>query len=104
MSINRSILVVLIMSFVTIVLRILPFIFFSSKKETPKLIVHLGKVLPSAVMAMLVVYCLKDTSFTNVSGFVPQFVASLVVIVSYLWKRSSLLSIILGTITFMILV
>jgi len=104
MNINKSILIVMTMSIVTIVLRALPFIVFSNKKETPKLIVYLGKVLPPAVMSMLVVYCLKDTSFTSVSGFIPQLIASAVVALSYLWKRNSLISIVLGTAVFMLLI
>jgi len=104
MNIDRSVLVVAIMSIVTIALRVLPFVLFSGKKETPKMIAYLGKVLPSAVMAMLVIYCLKDTSFTAVSGFLPQLVASIVVVLSYLWKKNSLISIVLGTAVFMIMV
>jgi len=104
MNIDRSILVVGIMSIVTIILRFLPFVIFSGKKETPKLISYLGKVLPPAVMSMLVVYCLKDTSFASTAGFVPQLVASAVVVLSYVWKKNSLLSIVLGTAVFMMMV
>jgi len=103
MTINRSIMVIIIMSLVTIILRFLPFIIFS-KKNTPKIISYLGKVLPPAVMAMLVVYCLKDTNFTTISNFLPQLISSVVVILSYLWKKNSLISIIIGTIIFMLMV
>jgi len=104
MNIDRSVLAVVIMSMVTIGLRAFPFILWGRKKETPKLIAYLGKVLPSAVMSMLVIYCLKDTSFTAAAGFLPQLIASAVVILSYLWKKNSLLSIVLGTAVFMIIV
>jgi len=104
MNIDRSVLAVVIMSMVTIGLRALPFILWGRKKETPKLIAYLGKVLPSAVMSMLVIYCLKDTSFTAAAGFLPQLIASAVVVLSYLWKKNSLLSIVLGTAVFMIIV
>lgn len=104
MNIDRSVLVVLIMSLVTIALRILPFVVFGGKKETPKMIAYLGKVLPPAVMAMLVIYCLKDTSFSAVSGFIPQLIAAAVVVLSYLWKKNSLISIVLGTAVFMIII
>jgi len=104
MNIDRSVLVVIIMSLVTIALRAIPFLVFSGKRETPKLISYLGKVLPSAVMAMLVIYCLKNTSFTAVSGFLPQLIASAVVVGSYLWKKNTLISIVLGTVIYMILI
>jgi len=100
----HSILVVGIMSLVTIALRALPFIVFSGKTQTPKLIAYLGKVLPPAVMAMLVIYCLKDTAFTTVAGFIPQLVATAVVVLSYIWKKNSLISIVLGTAAFMIMI
>ena len=55
-------------------------------------------------MAMLVVYCLKDVSFSSVNGFLPELIASAVVAISYLIKRNTLISIILGTLVYMLLV
>jgi len=104
MNVEKSVLAVLIMAMVTIILRFLPFLFFSGKKKTPRLISYLGRVLPSAVMAMLVIYCLKDTSFISVSGFLPQMIAGTVVVFSYLWKKNSLISIVLGTAVFMVMI
>lgn len=92
-----------IMSAVTIALRFLPFILFSGKK-TPKVISYLGKVLPYAMMGMLVVYCLRDISFKSAGGFVPEILASAVVVVSYIIKKNSLISIISGTVSYMLLV
>ena len=94
---------IVIMSAVTIVLRFLPFILFSGKK-TPKVISYLGKVLPYAMMGMLVVYCLRDISFKSAGGFVPEILASAVVVVSYIIKKNSLISIISGTVSYMLLV
>lgn len=94
---------IVIMSAVTIALRFLPFILFSGKK-TPKVIAYLGKVLPYAMMGMLVVYCLRDISFKSAGGFVPEILASAVVVVSYIIKKNSLISIISGTVSYMLLV
>ncbi|MGN0443632.1 MAG: branched-chain amino acid transporter permease [Acutalibacteraceae bacterium] len=94
---------IVIMSSVTIALRFLPFILFSGKK-TPKVISYLGKVLPYAMMGMLVVYCLRDISFNSAGGFVPEILASAVVVVSYMIKKNSLISIISGTVSYMLLV
>lgn len=94
---------IVIMSAVTIVLRFLPFILFSGKK-TPKVIAYLGKVLPYAMMGMLVVYCLRDITFKSAGGFVPEILASAVVVVSYIIKKNSLISIISGTVSYMFLV
>jgi len=89
---------------VTAGLRFLPFLVFSGKRRTPKIIEKLGRVLPYAIMGMLVVYCLKGTSFTSASGFVPPLIACLVVGGLYVWKRNTLLSIIVGTVCYMMLV
>ncbi len=95
---------ILVMSAVTAGLRFLPFVLFSGKAKTPDFIDYLGKVLPYAVMAMLVVYCLKGVSFTGAEGFVPELIACAVVSGSYVLKRNTLISIISGTAVYMVLV
>ena len=89
---------------VTALTRFLPFILLSSSKKTPKIIDKLGKLLPFAIMGMLVVYCLKDISFTSVSGFLPAIIGCIIVAALYVWKRNTLLSIIVGTVSYMLLV
>lgn len=91
------------MSIVTIVLRFLPFVFLKNDKEY-KTLNYLGNVLPCAIMAMLVVYCLKDISFTNVNNYVPTLIACTLVSITYIVSRKTLLSIIFGTAIYMILV
>lgn len=92
-----------IISGVTILLRVLPFVLFSGRR-TPKIIIYLGKVLPYAVMGMLVVYCLKDISFSSIGNFLPALIGVIAVAVSYIIKRNTLLSIIVGTVLYMVLV
>ena len=63
----HSILIVAVVAAVTIALRFLPFFIFGGKKETPEVVLYLGKVLPYAIMGMLVIYCLRgvpEGSFT----------------------------------------
>ena len=93
-----------IMALGTALLRFLPFIIFKGKGSTPPLVEKLGRMLPCAVIAMLVVYCLKDIHFTSPSGFLPPLIACLTVGVLYVWKRNTLLSIVAGTVCYMILV
>ena len=88
----------------TMMTRFLPFLIFRSNRPTPRYIQYLGKVLPATVMALLVVYCLKSTTFSAPSGFLPQFIAVAVVAVLHLWKGKTLLSIVGGTVCYMILV
>ena len=89
---------------VTALTRFLPFILLSGGKKTPKIIDKLGKLLPYAIMGMLVVYCLKDVSFTTVGGFLPSIIGCIIVALLYIWKRNTLLSIITGTVSYMLLV
>ncbi len=100
----HSVLIVAIVSLVTILLRFLPFAVFNGKRKTPEIVLYLGKVLPYAIMGMLVVYCLKDMTFTAVRNFVPQIIASAVVVLSYVWKRNTLISIAGGTLVYVLLV
>ena len=97
-------LAVAVIALVTAALRFLPFLLFSGKKKTPKLIEKLGRVLPYAIMGMLVVYCLKGVHFTDVGGYLPPLIGCLVVGVSYVWRRNTLVSIVLGTVCYMLLV
>lgn len=93
---------ILTMAVVTIVLRFIPFIFLNDKKEY-KTLNYLSKVLPPAIMGMLVIYCLKDVNFETSRNFVPALIASSVVAISYILKRKTLLSIISGTLIYMVL-
>ncbi len=95
---------VAVIALVTALLRFLPFALFNGKRGVPPLIDKLGRVLPAAVMGMLVVYCLKDIHFTTVEGFLPTLIACLVVGVLYVWRRNTLLSILAGTVCYMLLV
>lgn len=97
-------LIVAVVSLVTVLLRFLPFLIFGDNRKTPKIIEKLGRVLPYAIMGMLVVYCLKNISFGSVSSWVPEAIACALVGVTYVWKRNTLLSIILGTVCYMLLV
>ncbi len=95
---------VAVISAITALLRFLPFIIFNGSRKTPKIIEKLSKTLPYAVMGMLVVYCLKDVSFSSVANYLPAVIASLLVGILFVWKRNTLLSIVCGTVCYMLLV
>ena len=101
---DRQVLIsIIIMAVITLALRALPFVVFK-KKDTPAWMEYLGKVLPFATMGMLVVYCLKGIDISYAKGFVPELIAGAIVVFSYVWKKNTLLSIITGTVIYMILV
>lgn len=95
---------VAVMAGLTAVLRFLPFVVWSGDRRVPQVIQKMSKALPCAVMGMLVVYCLKDVSFESAAGFVPEIIACAVVVGTYGIKRNTLMSIICGTVCYMILV
>ncbi len=87
----------------TQITRAIPFIVFSSKRPVPKYINYLGKALPSAIFAMLVVYCLKNTPIMTKPHGIPELISIIAVTALHLWKRNMLLSIFAGTACYMLL-
>ncbi len=100
----HSVLLIAVMALVTIALRFLPFLIFGEHRQTPPIIAYLGQVLPYAIMGMLVVYCLKDVSFTSAPFAIPEAIGCAVVVALHVWKRNTLLSIGGGTLCYMLLV
>lgn len=101
---SHAALIIAVAGAVTLLLRFLPFLIFGGQRETPPYIVYLGKVLPYAIMGMLVIYCLRGISFTAAANFQPELIACAVVVLAHVWKRNTLLSIISGTVCYMLLV
>ena len=83
--------------------RFLPFLIFSGKRETPGFVQYLGRALPSAIFALLVVYCLRNTDVAAHFAL-PEAVAIAATVGLHLWKRQMLLSIAGGTAVYMLLV
>jgi len=101
---GRAIAAIAVMAVVTFLTRALPFLLFGHGNQVPRVVVYLGKYLPPAVIAMLIVYCLRGVSFSAPSGWLPSLIAAAAVVVLHLWKKNNLLSILGGTILYMVLV
>lgn len=99
---THSILLITVVALVTMAIRFFPFVLF--RKETPKTILYMGQVLPYAIMSMLVVYSLKNVSFTSGSHGIPEIIAVALVVLLHKWKHNTLLSILVGTLVYMLLV
>ena len=104
MNYIHSIAIIAVVAVCTLLTRALPFLVFGGKREVPPVVRYLGSVLPSAIMAILVVYCLKGVDFLSKNHGFPELFASLAVIVLHLWKRNTLLSIGMGTVCYMFLI
>ena len=94
---------VAVVALVTIFLRFLPFLIFRNR-TSPAFITYLGKVLPFAIMGMLVVYCLRNISFSAMPFGIPEVISVALVVGLHVWKKNTLLSIISGTVCYMLLV
>lgn len=88
----------------TILTRILPFFVFSSRRPTPPFMTYLGKALPPAIFAMLCVYCLRHITFLVSPYGLPELCASAVTVFLQLKKRSMMLSMVVGTVCYMVLI
>ena len=94
--------IVMISGAVTVMLRVLPFAAFGRRR--PDFVLYLGRVLPPAVMAMLVVYCLKGVDLFAGTHGIPEAAACIVVAALHVWKRNTLLSIVAGTVAYMFMI
>ncbi|MBR5203004.1 MAG: AzlD domain-containing protein [Clostridia bacterium] len=103
-SFSNSLIIIVLVALTTLATRAIPFILFPEGKKIPKAVEYLGKVLPPAVIGMLVVYCFKSVNLISLPFGLPEFIAGLTVVVLHVWKRNNLLSIGVGTILYMILV
>ena len=99
-----NIAMIAVMTLVTMATRFLPFLIFNEHRKTPQIILYLGKVLPCAIMGMLVIYCLKDVSVLTEPYGLPELIGIAVVALLHIWKRNTLLSIGVGTVLYMVLV
>ena len=94
---------VAIIALATLSIRVVPFILFPKAQKTPPFIRYLGRVLPHAVMGMLVVYCFKALDFLKPPYGLPEVMAALAAMGLHLWKRSVILSIAASTVLYMVL-
>lgn len=84
--------------------RFLPFWIFPADKPTPGYVLFLGRLLPPAVLGLLVIYSVKDVEWTGGLYGLPEILGILLIVGLHIWKRNMLLSIAGGTIFYMMLV
>ena len=99
----HAILIIVVMGGATLATRILPVLIFGRGERVPDFILYLGKVIPYTAMGLLIVYCLRDVSVIHGSHGLPELIALAAVTGSYLWKRNTILSVIIGTVIYMFL-
>ena len=102
MSLSAAVVSILTSAVITLGLRAFPFLVFGKQRRMPDKLVRLGDMLPSAIMAVLVIYCLKDVG-TDWMGM-PKLAAVVMVMLSYHLSRNTLVSIFVGTAGYMLLI
>ncbi len=101
MSMTYIALAIIFSALVTIFTRAFPFILLSRHEKIPAWLLFIAKRLPVAVIAILLFYSLKDISFAEFSGWSGEIIAVIFVALLHLWKRNTLLSVLLGTLAYM---
>ena len=105
MTTTQHILTIVCVALATMATRFLPFLLLSSeKKQTPKAVRYLGRVLPAAVFGLLVIYCVKDVQLLSGSHGLRELIGIAAVTALHLWKKNMMLSIAGGTLLYMVLV
>ena len=92
-----------VVALVTLGLRAAPFLLFGNR-PLPKTMRYLGKALPPAIMTVLVIYCLRNTSFDRSPFGIPELAACTLVALLQIIKKNMYLSIIAGTVCYMMLI
>lgn len=100
----QTLITILAIALGTMLTRFIPFLLFPEKKEPPQIITYLGKVLPPAMMGLLVVYCLRNVSITTGARGLPELLAIVLIVILHRWKNNVLLSIAGGTLLYMFLI
>ena len=100
----ESLLSIAVMAGVTFLTRALPFLLFDRGETPPRVVLYLGRVLPPAIIAMLIVYCVRGVTFAAPAGWVPTLLAGLAAVLLHLWKGNDLISIFGATGLYMVLV
>ena len=94
---------VVVIAAVTLLLRAAPFWLFPPGRPVPRVVTYLGRVLPGAMIGLLVIYCLKDVSFTAAPWALPELGCVVLVAALHIWRRNTLASIGVGTLAYMLL-
>lgn len=104
LPIQQLVLMIVVMGGITLLSRAFPFVLFDRKGNPPRAVLYIGKVLPPAVIAMLVVYSFKDVDFLSAPFGVNEIAAGLLVVILHGKFKNSLISVFGGTAFYMFLV
>ena len=93
---------IFIMVLVNYFTRAFPFLFFN-KKQLPSYLIFIAKYFPAIIMSILIVYTLKDVDFRTEFYGLKEIVSILFTAILHLVFKNYLVSIFLGTLSYMVL-
>ena len=100
MSSLKIVAIILCSGLCTFGIRAIPFLIFRDNKKPPEIISYLGEKSTSAIVAILVVYCLKGAVNSNLT----LFVGVATTVITHLIFKNTLLSVFVGTVCYMIFI
>ena len=100
----HDLLIIVIAVVVTALIRFLPFWIFDRGDQPPAWVSFLGRVLPPAVMSVLLIYCIRNVDFVGGNHGLPEILSIAVAMGLHVWRRNTLLSICTSTILYMVLI
>lgn len=103
LSTTQMLITVLVAGAVTFATRLIPFAVFG-KREVPKIVKYLGDIMPPAIIGILIIYCIKECYTFDLNILAPRLIAIALTVAVHLWKRNTLISISVGTISYMLLI
>ena len=101
---RHALIVRVVMGLGVLATRIVPVLIFGRGEKVPEFILYLGRVVPYTAMGLLIVYCLRDVPVFEAPHGLPELIALSAVAATYIWKRNTILSVVIGTALYMFLV
>ena len=101
---RHALIIIVVMGLMTLATRILPVLIFGRGEKVPDYIMYLGRVVPYTAMGLLIVYCLRDVQILDAPHALPELAVLAAVCLTHMWKHNTILSVVTGTVLYMILV
>ncbi len=102
-STPKLLIIILVACACTFATRLIPFAVFANR-EVPKVVKYLGDILPPAIIGILIIYCIKSCYSLQINTIIPQLLGVAITAGMHLWKKNTLLSISVGTVSYMLLI
>lgn len=100
---SKMLITILVAGMCTFATRLIPFAAFGNRK-VPEIVKYLGKIMPPAIIGVLITYCTKDSYSLEINTILPQLLGIAITAGMHLWKKNTLLSISVGTISYMLMI